>query len=371
MFNVIKIIIFNFSYMINFATMYWNEEDIMKNRKVIIVIGGLIIGLLSGILVKYGNPGNMGVCIACFLRDISGTLGLHSTSKLAYVRPEVIGIVLGAFIAAKISKEFSVKGGSSPFIRFLLGMTVMIGALAFLGCPLRMVLRLAGGDLNAILGILGFASGIIIGIIFLNKGFSLRRNYDQPKAGGYMLPGIMVALLVLVMIKPAFMIWGLEGKLPAHAPIWMSLGAGLITGVIAQRTRLCMVGGIRDTVLFKDHYLLLGFVSIFAGALIANTVFGNFNIGFENQPASHSVWYINYLGMVVAGWGSVLLGGCPLRQLILSSEGNVDSSVTIMGLMMGAGVAHNLKLVGAGTNTMPALIVLLGFLFFVSLVNRD
>lgn len=50
----------------------------------------------------------------------------------------------------------------------------MVGALAFLGCPLRMVLRLAGGDLNAIIGILGFAVGILVGIFFLNNGFTLK-----------------------------------------------------------------------------------------------------------------------------------------------------------------------------------------------------
>jgi len=343
----------------------------MKNRKLMIVLGGLIIGIMSGLLVKFGNPGNMGVCIACFLRDISGSIGLHSTSKLAYIRPEVIGIVLGAFISALVFKEFNVKGGSAPFTRFLLGMTVMIGALAFLGCPLRMVLRLAGGDLNAILGIVGFAAGIGVGVIFLNNGFTLKRNYSQPKAGGYMLPVIMVVLLVAVIAKPAFLIFGVEGKLPPHAPILLALVAGLITGVVAQRTRLCMVGGIRDIILFKDNYLLLGFLSILLGAFVTNLMFGNFNVGFVDQPAAHNVWYINFIGMFVAGWGSVLLGGCPLRQLILSSEGNVDSSVTIMGLMMGAGVAHNLKMVAAAPNTMTALIVLLVFLLFVSIVNRE
>lgn len=343
----------------------------MKNRKIMIILSGLIIGVFSGILVKYGNPGNMGVCIACFLRDISGSLGLHSTSKLAYIRPEIIGIVLGAFGMALYAKEFSVKGGSAPFTRFLLGMTVMIGALAFLGCPLRMVLRLAGGDLNAIMGIVGFAAGIAVGIFFLNQGFSLRRNYQQAKAGGFMLVAIMVALLVFVVIQPAFLIWGVDGNLPAHAPLLLSLVAGLVTGALAQKTRLCMVGGIRDMIMFKDSYLLLGFISIFVGALISNIAFGNFNIGFEGQPAAHNIWYINFFGMVIAGWGSVLLGGCPMRQLILSAEGNVDSSVTIMGLMMGAGIAHNLGLVGSSPKAMPALVVLAIFLLFVSVINRD
>lgn len=343
----------------------------MKNKKLWIIITGLIVGVMSGLLVKFGNPGNMGICIACFLRDIAGSVGLHSTSKLAYIRPEVIGIVLGAFGAAVLSKEFSAKGGSAPFTRFLLGITVMIGALAFLGCPLRMVLRLAGGDLNAITGIFGFTFGILIGIFFLNKGFSLRRNYSQAKGGSYMMVAIMVGLLVFLIIKPSFIILGVDGVLPASAPILLSLGAGLITGILAQRTRLCMVGGIRDSFLFKDFYLLSGFLAIILGAFVTNLIFGNVNVGFEGQPAAHSVWYINFFGMAVAGWGSVLLGGCPLRQLILSAEGNVDSSVTIMGLFMGAGIAHNFGLVGNSDRVMPALGILAVFLLFTSLVNRS
>ena len=39
------------------------------------VTGG-ILGLLAVLLVKLGNPGNMGFCVACFTRDIAGALGL-------------------------------------------------------------------------------------------------------------------------------------------------------------------------------------------------------------------------------------------------------------------------------------------------------
>jgi len=39
-------------------------------------------------------------------------------------------------------------------------MFAMFGALVFLGCPWRAFLRLAGGDLNAILGIGGLVAGI-------------------------------------------------------------------------------------------------------------------------------------------------------------------------------------------------------------------
>ena len=111
-----------------------------------VIVTGAIVGLSAVLLTHFGNPANMGFCIACFLRDIAGSLGLHSAGKVQYVRPEIIGLVLGAFVMSVCTKEFRAKSGSAPALRFVLGAFVMIGALAFLGCPLRMVLRLAGGQ---------------------------------------------------------------------------------------------------------------------------------------------------------------------------------------------------------------------------------
>ena len=145
----------------------------MKKVHLGVIIAGAAVGLAALILTALGNPSNMGFCIACFLRDISGACGLHSAAKVQYVRPEIIGLVLGAFIMSVASKEFKARTGSSPAVRFVLGAFVVIGALAFLGCPLRMVLRLGGGDLNALVGLVGFIIGILIGFACLKKGFSL------------------------------------------------------------------------------------------------------------------------------------------------------------------------------------------------------
>ena len=42
------------------------------------IIGtGAFIGVFAPLLQKWGNPGNMGICVACFERDIAGGLGLH------------------------------------------------------------------------------------------------------------------------------------------------------------------------------------------------------------------------------------------------------------------------------------------------------
>lgn len=340
-----------------------------------IVLTGAVIGILAVILVKFGNPVNMGICVACFIRDTAGALGLQRVETVQYIRPEIIGIALGAFVMAWGKKEFSVRGGSSPFVRFILGFVVMIGALMFLGCPLRMVLRLGGGDLNALVGLVGFAAGIGVGIIFLKSGFSLKRTYKLTKLEGYCFPLLNVGLFILLLAAPAFIFFSEKGPAASHAPIWLSLAAGLIVGGLVQRTRLCMVGGIRDIILFKDTYLILGFISIFVFVTLGNLIFGFYNLGFAGQSIAHADGLWNFLGMALAGWGSILLGGCPLRQLVMAAEGNVDSVLTVLGMAAGAAFAHNFSLAASAQGPSPngKAAVLIGFvlLLIIAFFNRE
>ena len=101
----------------------------LKKEKLWIIVAGCIIGIISAMLVYFGNPQNMGFCIACFLRDTAGALGLHRAGAVQYIRPEIIGLVLGSFLMALSKKEFSSKGGSAPMTRFVLGFIMMLGAL--------------------------------------------------------------------------------------------------------------------------------------------------------------------------------------------------------------------------------------------------
>ena len=334
----------------------------VKRERIEIVIAGLIIGVIASLLVYFGNPANMGFCIACFLRDTAGGLGLHRAAAVQYIRPEIIGLVLGSFGVALIKKEFSAKGGSAPVTRFVLGFFVMIGCLMFLGCPFRMILRLAGGDLNALLGLLGFVLGILAGVFFLKRGYSLKRTYAQPKLDGVIFPVIQVVVFILLVAAPAFIFFTEAGGGPGakHAAIAISLIAGLIVGALAQRTRLCMVGGIRDVVLFREPKLLMGFGAILVSALICNLILtavtgtSFFHLGFAEQPIAHTDGLWNCLGMLLVGFGCVLLGGCPLRQLVLSGEGNSDSAVTVLGLIAGAAFAHNFGLASSANGPTGA-----------------
>jgi putative membrane protein len=347
----------------------------MKNEKIVIGVTGIIIGIIAVVLVKLGNPANMGFCIACFIRDTAGGLGLHRAEPVQYIRPEIMGLVLGAFGVAFARKEFSVKGGSSPLLRLVLGFFVMIGCLMFLGCPFRMILRIAGGDLNAIVGLLGFVCGIVAGTVFLNKGYSLGRTYKQEQVQGFVMPIVQIVLIVLVIAAPAFIFFTPADGGPGakHAAVIVSLVAGLIVGGLAQYTRLCMVGGIRDFILFRETRLLIGFVAILVAALVGNLVLGKFNLGFLEQPVAHNDGLWNFLGMLLAGYGCCLLGGCPLRQLVLTGEGNTDSAFTFLGLFAGAAFAHNFALAASGkgpsANGKTAVIIGLVVVTIIAVAN--
>jgi len=333
-----------------------------------IIIAGLIIGVIASFLVLAGNPQNMGFCIACFIRDSVGGLGLHRAAPVQYIRPEIIGLVLGAFLLSWFRGERAAKGGSAPATRFTLGFFTMIGCLIFLGCPFRMILRLAGGDWNAIMGLLGFTGGIAVGTVFLKRGYSLGRTYIVSKMDSYIMPAAQVILLGLVVAAPAFIFFTEKGPGAIHAPLWISLAAGLVVGGLAQYSRLCMVGGIRDIILFKETKLILGFIAILVAAFLVNISVGNFHPGFVKQPIAHTDGLWNFLGMALAGLCCTLMGGCPLRQLILSGEGNSDSMITVVGLAAGAAFAHNFGLAASGTGVPVAGQIAVGLGFVIALV---
>lgn len=352
----------------------------MRRIAFIPVAAGIVTGITASLLVMFGNPGNMGVCVACFTRDTVGALGFHRAGIVQYIRPEILGFIIGALISAMLFREFKPRAGSTPFARFFLGMFAMIGALVFLGCPWRAYLRLAGGDWNAIAGIAGLICGVLIGILFLKRGFSLGRNRKTFMFAGYLMPLLAVGLLILLITGIQFgktpegnpappIFFSSSGPGSQHAPLIISLIAGIVIGIIAQKSRFCTIAAIRDTVLLKDGHLLQGVIAFIIAAFVTNLFLGQFHPGFEGQPVAHTNTLWNFLGMVLSGLAFTLAGGCPGRQLILSGEGDSDAAVFVAGMAAGAAVAHNFSLAssGAGITSFAPYAVFIGLAFCVIL----
>ena len=349
-----------------------------------LALSGVVIGLLVMLLAMSGNPANMAICVACFIRDAAGALKLHTAAPVQYFRPEIVGFVCGSFLISMATKEYRSTAGSAPMVRFLLGAVMMIGALVFLGCPLRMVLRMSAGDLNAYVALIGFAGGVATGSCFLKKGFSLGRAYETKPLSGAVLPVLLAALLVIGVATGAYAA-STEGPGSKHAPLLLALVVALVIGALAQKSRMCFAGSIRDVILMKNFDLLSIIAALFVVMTVYNIVTGNFHLSFSGQPIAHSQHLWNILGMYVVGFAAVLAGGCPLRQLILAGQGSSDSAVTFLGMLLGAAFAHNFNLVGSaakaatatdaavpGGPAMPgkiAVIVCIVLLFMIAATN--
>ncbi|MCD6185876.1 MAG: YedE-related selenium metabolism membrane protein [Deltaproteobacteria bacterium] len=347
------------------------------------IIGvGCFIGIFAAFLQKLGNPGNMGICVACFERDIAGAIGIHRAAVVQYMRPEIIGFVLGSLMAAYIFKEFRPRTGSAPIARFVLGIFAMIGALIFLGCPWRAMLRLAGGDGNAIFGLLGLIFGIWIGTLFLKSGYNLGRAKTTHTSAGWLMPLIMLGFLALMLVFPqiegqgknGILFYSTKGPGVMHAPLIVSLIIGLAIGFAAQQSRFCTMGAFRDLILFKQMHLFFGIIALVASAFIVNLILGQFHPGFTNQPVSHSLSLWNFSGMALAGLAFALAGGCPGRQLFLAGEGDGDAAVFVLGMIVGAAFSHNFGLAsspkGIGPHGIAALITGIIVCLFIGFTMR-
>lgn len=343
------------------------------------IISGAVLGIVAAFLAYAGNPANMGICAACFLRDTSGALGFHSVQTLQYLRPELIGLVLGGFLASLFwTKEFAPKNSTATFSSFFLGVFAMIGALVFLGCPWRAFLRLGGGDMTAIAGFLGLAAGVGIGLFFKKNGYKVDESASVSKNIGF-LPVIFSVLLLLALVfglkigENGALFSSVKGPAAQHAALVISLIGGLVVGVFMQKSKFCSVGAFARA--YKgDFSMFWGVVAIIAFASIANLALGQYKFGFEAQPIAHNDFVWNFLGMVLAGLCFSLSEGCPGKHLVQMGTGNLHSGIFVIGMMAGAGFAHNFLLASspAGITPYAPWAVGLGFVFavYVGVLNR-
>ncbi|MBI4826981.1 MAG: YedE-related selenium metabolism membrane protein [Nitrospirae bacterium] len=345
---------------------------------------GILLGAGAVLLSYFGNPANTGICVSCFMRNIAGAVGMHNDIRMQYIRPEIIAFVLGSFFASLAAREFKATSGSSPLLRFFVGVFLIFGCSVFIGCPIKLILRISAGDFTAIIGAIGLAAGVWTGLQFLEGGFRLGRPSETQRANGFIIPGLMLALFILFIVQAPFINFSTKGSAAQHAPVWVSLFFGLLIGAFAQISGFCITGGLARLFLWgpKEVYgcpkstgLLMAIGAFFLTALSANLLTGQFSPDLTTQAVVSDTYLWDALGMGLVGFGSVLIKGCPFRQLILSGQGDTDAGVTVMGMLVGGALVQNWGIAAASTEVplWGKIAVLAGFVFLliIGLLYRE
>jgi YedE family putative selenium metabolism protein len=331
------------------------------------VVTGAFLGVGGVLLVYLGNPTNSGICVSCFMENVAGAMQLHNDVRMSYIRPELIGFILGSFLIALKTGRFRVRGGSSPIIRFLLGFFIIAGCAVFIGCPIKMFLRLAAGDLTAVAATLGLIFGVWVGVRYIKGGFALDGEKELPRMNGFVMPLFAALLLVFLLLNPSFIKVGQKGPAALRAPLPLSLLIGLVIGGFAQRSGLCVTGAVRNFCLARERTLLNGLLTAFLLAVILSALLGQFNWGMNGQPASHLSHGWTFLAMTLVGLASVLIDGCPFRQLIKAGQGDVDAGIATLGMLLGGALVYTwlLRSTSAGPTFEGKIVVLMGLVFSV------
>jgi len=332
------------------------------------LLGGFFAATAVG-LVALGNPPATGLCASCFMVNVAGALGLHGSAAKSFLRPELPAVALGAFFAAAGTREFKVRGGSSPLFRLAGGVFLILACEVFIGCPIKALLRAAGGGAAAAAGLAGLFAGTFLGSAFLADGFAPAPPRPLPEAAGLVLPG--AAFFLLLAGSGSGLLFAAaspEGAQVHHAPFAASALAGLFFGAVGQRSRFCVTGSVRTALLSGDLRELAGTGAFLGVAFLLNLASGDFFPTVAFEPGAHADLAWAFLAMAVVGFGAILLSGCPFRQIVTAASGDLDAVAGVAGMMAGAALSVRLGIGSspAGVTAAGKFAVLAGAVFFLA-----
>ncbi len=149
---------------------------------------GTVLGFGAALVQAYFKvvpPVAYGVCMVCHPKDLVNWLAQHllsldwATSVSASDWPilTVVGVVLGALVAAYQHGELRLRPARQPVFYFFCGFLMINFGLILGSCPIRIVLLSAYGNLIAVVGWLCVVFGVFVGITAMR--WNARRAVEQ------------------------------------------------------------------------------------------------------------------------------------------------------------------------------------------------
>lgn len=145
---------------------------------------GVVMGLGAALVQAYFKvipPPAYGICMVCHPKDLVNwiadhLLGTHwgnvTVSRQVPVLT-VVGIVLGAYVAARLHGEFRLQPAQRPVFHFITGFLVINFGLILGSCPIRILIVTSYGSLIGLVGWLCMVAGVVLGSIWMRRSARL------------------------------------------------------------------------------------------------------------------------------------------------------------------------------------------------------
>ncbi|AEG92472.1 Candidate membrane protein [Ramlibacter tataouinensis TTB310] len=135
---------------------------------------------------------------------------------------------------------------------------------------------------------------------------------------------------------------------------------GLIFGATGQATRFCVRGAIADWVIFRGPARLVAWmlaVAIGAACTQLLIVGGTLDATRTLAWAPRLPWASYLFGGALFGFGMVLCGGCPQRNLVKAGAGNLRSVLTLLVVAVAALMTLRGILAGVRVSMFDAWVI--------------
>lgn len=129
-----------------------------------------VVAAVAGEVLRVSPPAAYGLCSACHGRDLTNWVLNNTEGAKLFVTAAgaswplltVVGLVIGAFAAARRNGEYLSLNLGGNVRQFGFGAVVMCAALFVGGCPTRIIIRSGYGDVAAFLALGGVAIGVVV-----------------------------------------------------------------------------------------------------------------------------------------------------------------------------------------------------------------
>lgn len=143
-----------------------------------VFVAGIVLGLGAAAVQAYFKlipPMAYGVCMVCHPKELVNwladhLLGTHWGYAMAAVNAPiltVVGVVVGATVAARLHGEFHLRPARNSALYFLAGFLMINFGLILGSCPIRVVILSAYGSLLGMAGWACVLAGVGLGILAL------------------------------------------------------------------------------------------------------------------------------------------------------------------------------------------------------------